>query len=252
MIRTATLICFLAFLFSCNQVLSQTIIKTKKLDSSKHLTPKFDHVSLWLIENEDSLYSEFIAKANAALVANGPRAIESEPVDMSSNDESTYMGRFTEEVTKEDSDSLYVSFYYTKSSNLSQICITALLNKKYALALDTILNPIPNLKHFKIQKYLPADTTIDSLNGILPDINIAVKDLRIKMSTVGSLQNIIVYIHGDSKDKINGQTYIELAGPLFGEEIFLKKINSLQFEFCHSIKPGLLTIQEARVKLGYK
>lgn len=225
---------FILVLLSCTQ-------------QNNTLSPKPDHVSKFFIENEDSLYSELVTLAERNLGILDQNKFGYASSHQSTN---TYMGRFTSEV-KKDCEGLEVVFSYDKSLKpKGSILVSTGYDRRFSKALDTILNFVPNSKYFKITKYdnpeFYADTDILSLD--MGDIHI--KDLRINMTPVDTLQNVTVYIRSNlNKKNFTESDSLFLRSQLFGERMYVQKINSLNFSFNDSINSGLLTIIEARSKL---
>jgi len=208
---------------------------------------KKDYLSQWFIANEDSLYNEFIR-----YVA-GNSLCDKCDTNWSENayqkwDSTSFMGRFSQQVTKY-CDSLQVTYFYNKNAVPKvRILLSTGFNRKFTKAIDTIFNYVPTPKHFKVDKYQQPETRADVLS--INNTNVVVKDIRVQMTPLDTLENLIVYMKPNLKDTtIDNDLKAAVIHDLFGEEILLKRINAVTLVFCDSIKPNLLTINEARLKL---
>ena len=222
--------------------------KQKNKDTS---IPRPDYLSTWFIQNEDSLFNEFNQEVKSELF-NKSNDTNWTEYAYHNTDRTKFMGRFTLEAKKY-CDSLDVTFFYNKTTiPHGRILISTDYNKRFTKALDTIFNFVSIPKYFKIQKYEPSnyDTTRNEILNLFEIGDIAYKDLRVQMIPLETLQNITVYIPTKSKQaKITDDEYEILRTQLFGEELYVKKINELKFILCNTIKPNLFTISEALNKL---
>jgi len=227
-------IAFISSLFSC-------------LQQNNSGAEKPDHVSQWFVLHEDSLYKEFVQ-----LSKKGLKGLDENKYSYVSNHQSpnTLMAQLTNQVKKY-CDGLEVTFTYTKTETpKATILISTGYDRRWSKALDTIFNFVPKSNYFKIIKYEPCyfDSTTDILSLDIGDV--VLKNFRVKMTPFDTLQNITVYILGKPKEtKLAEEDYDFLRQDLFGEEVFVKKINKLDFKFCDTVKAGLLTINEARNRL---
>ena len=218
-----------------------------KQNSEKKSIQKIDYLSNWFTQNEDSLYVELIKLATKEL-----KGYDVEKYGYTSNHQppDTYMGRFTQQVKKY-CDSLDVSFSYNKNLNpKADILITTNYNRRLTKALDTILNSVSHPKYFQLIKYYQSST--DSTTDILTLDNgvVVLKDLRVQIIPTKNLYNLIIYIPTKkTSKKVSESDYEFLRTELFGEELFLKKINNLTILFSETIKPNLLSVFEARNRL---
>ena len=206
-----------------------------KQNSEKKSIQKIDYLSNWFTQNEDSLYVELIKLATKEL-----KGYDVEKYRYTSNHQppDTYMGRFTQQVKKY-CDSLDVSFSYNKNLNpKADILITTNYNRRLTKALDTILNSVSHPKYFQLIKYYQSST--DSTTDILTLDNgvVVLKDLRVQIIPTKN-----------TNKKVSESDYEFLRTELFGEELFLKKINNLTILFSETIKPNLLSVFEARNRL---
>jgi hypothetical protein len=230
----------LIILFSCAAL-------SCKQNSEKKSIQKIDYLSNWFIQNEDSLYDELTRLATKEL-----KGYDDEKYGYTSNHQppDTYMGRFTQQVKKY-CDSLDVSFSYNKNFNpKANILITTNYNRRLTKALDTILNSVSHPKYFQLFKYYQSST--DSTTDILTLDNgdVVLKDLRVQIIPTKDLYDLIIYIPTkETNKKVSESDYEFLRTELFGEELFLKKINNLTILFSETIKPNLLSVFEARNKL---
>ncbi len=216
-------------------------------NSEKKSIQQIDYLSKWFIQNEDSLYGEL-----TRLAAKELKGYDDEKYGYTSNHQppNTYMGRFTQQVKKY-CDRLEVSFSYNKNLNpKADIFITTNYNRRLTRALDTILNSVSHPKYFQLIKYHQSST--DSTTDILTLDNgdVVLKDFRIQIIPSNNLYDLTVYIPTkDINKKVSERDYEFLRTELFGEELFLKRINNLTILFSNTIKPGLLSIFETRYKL---
>jgi hypothetical protein len=164
-------------------------------------------------------------------------------------DSNSYMGRFSLQALKY-SDSLEVTYFYNKITiPKCRILLSTGYNKRLTSTLDSIFSYPFTPKHFTVDKYEQRDreTDIYSLNKIA---YANVKELRIQIQPSGSLTDLIIYIHSNSKDTAIGNDEREFfVHQLFGEEILLKKINTVALKFSDSIHANLLTLDKAILKL---
>jgi hypothetical protein len=203
---------------------------------------KRDYLSTWFLDNEDSLYTEFIQHVTKN------RDTTWGEVAYQRSDSASYMGKFTL-LAKKYCDSIDVTYFYNKSTNpKARILLTTDYNKGLTQALDSIFNFVSTPKHFRVDKYEQPDTRAD-IFGIEKGY-VVVKDLRIEMKPVDTLQNLTVFIHANPKDtKITDDNKYYLTRQLFGEELLLKRIKDVDFKISDTINSGLLTLGEARSKL---
>ncbi len=225
------------FLFSCNP-------KNKVNDF-----PKIDYLSNWFIQNEDSLYAEFMNLVSKDALA-GPRTKNSWTVRaFLQYDTLTYMGKFTVEARKY-CDSIQVVYSY-KNTNPpeSRILLSIDYNKRFVRALDTIMNLPVASKYFKIQKYEPREGEFETNDFSFENGDVYTDSLRGVIENRESPYNITVFIA--KRDK-NAKLLVDLnngfAKSLFGEELLVKKIGTVKFKYSDTIKPGL-TIKQLVDKL---
>ena len=208
---------------------------------------KQDYLSKWFIENEDSLYKEFenhVAKNSLCLKCDttwGEMAyIQFDSV--------SFMGRFSQQVIKY-CDSLQVTYFYNKNGKKTvRILLSTGYNRKFTKALDSLFTGVIKPKYFIVDKYEQPDTNIDIFS--LNNVYVIVKDLRIQMNPIDTLNNLTLYINAKPKDTvINFDNKGIFIHQIFGEEILLKKINNVNVKFCDTIKQNLLSLNEALSKL---
>jgi hypothetical protein len=117
-------------------------------------------------------------------------------------------------------------------------------------ALDSIFSYSFTPKHFTADKYEQRDHEAD-IYRLNKTTYANVKELRIQMAPSGPSTDLIIYIHSNSKDTAISNNEREFfVHRLFGEEILLKKINSVKFKFSDSIQSSLLTLDETLLKLN--
>ncbi|MBX9783369.1 MAG: hypothetical protein K2X48_08765 [Chitinophagaceae bacterium] len=222
---------FIITLFSCTQ-------------KNDVVSAKIDHVSKWFILHEDSLYKE--------LEALSVKELDESKSCYTSNEQpiNSLMEPFTNEV-KRNCDGLEVAFTYCKKSNpKATVFLPTNYDRRWSKALDTIFNFFPSSKYFKIIKYEQCicDTTTDILTLDAEDV--ILKNFRVSMSSFDTLQNIVVYIpHRPINTKLSERDIAFLRQQLLGEELYVRRINQLEFKFCDTIKSHLLTISETRNRL---
>jgi hypothetical protein len=218
--------------------------KQKQQDNN---SSKADYLSKWFVTNEDSLYVEFIQYVTENSFCDHCDTNWEEKA-YQKVDSNSYMGRFSLE-TKKYSDSIDVVYFYNKSTiPIARILLTTNYNQKLTKALDSLFNFVSTLKHFKVDKYEQPDTRSDIFRIAKGDV--IVKDLRIEVTPIDALQNLKVFIHGNSKDtKITDDDKDNLKKRLFGEELLLKKIKEVNFKISDTLHSDLLTLDEARSKL---
>lgn len=208
---------------------------------------KQDYLSEWFIKNEDSLYKEFenhVAK-NSLCAKCDTTWGEMAYIQF---DSVSFMGRFSHLVTKY-CDSLQVTYFYNKNSAKNmRILLSTGYNKKFTTALDSLFTSVPKPKHFIVEKYEQPDTKFDIYS--LNNVNVFVKDLRIQINAIDTLENLTVYINARPKDTaINLENKELFIHQIFGEEMLLKKLNNVNIKFCDTNKPNLLSLNEALLKL---
>jgi hypothetical protein len=210
-------------------------------------TGNVDYLSKWYNANEDSLYNEFVNHVQNVSLCNNCGDTTWGEVAFQRSDTPSYMGRFTLQAKKY-CDSLEVTYFYNKSTTpKTRILLSAAYNRNLTKALDTILNfTFP--KRFKIDKYEQPDLTSDIFS--IENIDIIKKDLRIDIKPHDALHDLTVFIHGSPKSKtIDDEDKQYLQRQLFGEELLLKKINVVEFQFTDTINNSLATLEETRLKL---
>lgn len=232
------------FIITIITLLTFASCKQKPQDSN---FSKSDYLSQGFIANEDSLYSEFNEYVFKNSLCENCDTAWGEMAYMKV-DSSSYMGRFSLEA-KRYSDSIEVTYFYNKSTTpKARILLTINYNRSITRTLDTIFSFVSNPKHFRVDKYEQPDTRTDIFGIEKGDV--VVKDLRIEMKPINTLQNLTVFIHANPKGtKINDDNKDYLKRQLFGEEHLLKKINNVDFKFSDTLNPNLLTLDEARSKL---
>ena len=208
---------------------------------------KPDHLSNWFIQNEDSLYVEFNNLVQSQLHNKNYNSSWGE-LGFLESDSTTRMGQFTLEA-KKNCDSLNVTFFYNKMTNPhTRILISTGYNKKFVTALDTILNCVPNPRHFILQKFEQPDFRSSGFN--FPNLVIDNKDLRILITAEDSLHNLQIFVYSKNKNiEMTNDQKVFLARALFGEELLLKKINKVNFILADTINDNLLTLLQAFIQL---
>ncbi len=209
--------------------------------------PRPDYLSVWFLQNKDSLFNEFNQQVQTELFSKNHDTNWGEYA-FQNGDSSKFMGRFTLEAKKY-CDSLDVTFFYNKSTDPHmRILLSTNFNRKYIKAIDSIFAPIPKSNYFIIDKYEQPDTSADIFS--INNINAIVKELRIQLTPIDHLTNLIVYIKAiPKKTSIDEEQKEFFIHELFGEELLLKKLNIVEIKFTDSIMPNLLTLQEVRKKL---
>ena len=209
--------------------------------------PRPDYLSVWFLQNEDNLFKEFNKQVQTELFNKNHNTNWGEYTFLN-GDSKKFMGRFTLEAKKY-CDSLSVTFFYSRSTNPHmRILLSIDFNRKYIESIDSIFLPIPKSNYFIIDKYEQPDTTTDMFS--INDMDVIVKDLRIQLNPIDNLTNLIVYIKAATKKtSIDEEQKESFIHKLFGEELLLKKINTVEIKFTDSIIVDLLTLQEVRKKL---
>lgn len=208
---------------------------------------KQDYLSKWFIENEDSLYKEFenyVAK-NSLCAKCDTRWGEMGYIQF---DSVSFMGRFSNLVTKY-CDSLQVTYFYNKNGKKTvRILLSTGYNRNFTKALDSLFTGVTKPKYFIVEKYEQPKIKVDIFT--LNNVSAIVKDLRIQMNSTDTLNNLTVYINAKPKDTlINFDNKEFFIHQIFGEEILLKKVNSVDIKFCDTIKQNLSSLNEAFLKL---
>lgn len=220
--------------FSCNTIKKENNV----------LKP--DYLSQWFIANEDSLYAEFIQYVYKNSLCDNCDTTWGE-MAYQKVDSSSYMGRFSLEAKKY-ADSIDVVYFYNQDrSPKARILLTTNYNKRYTKALDSILNFVPNSKHFTVNKYEQPNTKSDVF--VIEEGEVVVSNLRIETMPFDTLQNLIVFIHAKTNNNLivsDNEDYLKRQ--LFGEELLLKRINEITFKFSTSINTHLLSLEEFRSK----
>ncbi len=206
-----------------------------------------DHATIWFIENEDSLHSEFIKVVQEQLENKNYDSSWQESA-FQSRDSSTFMGRFSLEIQR-DCKGLTVTFFYNKGTEPhSKILVSTEYNKHFVAALDTILNVVEKPKFFTIEKFEQPD--IQSQRYRLKNFTINKNDIRIFIKENNQNLDLKVFLYAKDKE---AELYEEekefIKKSLFGEELLLKKINSCDFFITDTIDFKLMAYSKAMLKL---
>lgn len=228
-------------------ILSILLLSCKQNQQDNNVL-KPDYLSSWLIANEDSLYQEFVRYVNEYSYCKTCDSNWTEKAYLRVGNDS-YMGRFSLEAKKY-CDSIEVTYFYNKNSSPKcRILLSTGYNKRLTIALDTLLTYSFQLKHFKLEKYEQPEKKVDIFG--IDEGNVVVKDLRIEMEPIDTLQNLTIFIYSKLKNtKITDDNKDFLKRSLFGEELLLKKINNVDFKITDTLYSDLMTLEQVRSKLN--
>ncbi len=212
---------------------------TKKNTYIRNLNP----LSSWLITNEDSLgkeFSDFIKRENI----NNEIGINTISKGWFFYD-STMLGILTKKISSIDSNILFSYEYHPKNNKKFAIQISSGRNKTTVNAIDSLFNDIDSLKHFEILKYIPPDVEMSKYineDEMRRQIIIDPKEVFFKLIKNNSKYILICFI----KKQIPISIKEDFIYSILGEEIILKKIDSIKFFDERKNDTSLISIKTLR------
>jgi|SRR5688572_114757 len=208
--------------------------KQEEPEQKKMLSP----ISSWLIQNEDTLFNFFKGS-----------------IDVSNRNENrgefdwTYyvfeggiMGSLNEKVHELDSCiKVYYLFNPSQNPYLGILLTTDFDTSCTTNIIDSLFLDIDRLKYFKIVKYrFPGGlfSRFESEKDIID-----AEDISFKIIPIGERFDIIMY----TKKRYSDNTNELLKQHMLGEEVILKKINSIKIQSPPDTTQNLKTIEEMRL-----
>jgi hypothetical protein len=228
----------LIFLLLLSLVACQQQQSTKK--KGKPLTP----LSNWLINNEDSLFFQFnqqIKKGDFDEVTTNETIVSRE-----FQFEDGYLGQLTNKIHDVVS-CIQVYYQFIPQQRPSfQLLLSAGYDRSCVKAVDSLFNDIESLKHFKIVKYQPpggafSDFIVEK-DTVKPE---GLRFLPIKNKLFYDLDIIV-------PKKLSNITEEMLLAQIFGEEVQLKKINTVRFKVSQDTMSGSIKLNDIRKLFGVK
>jgi hypothetical protein len=205
------------------------------------------HLSVWLEENEDTLFQELsalVAEDTFALKESGGLRSNQILITRNYQPDSGMLADFLRKI-KMDCECLFPSFEYnTETVHHLFISLTADFDTTCAISLDTILRDATNLKYFKIARYIPASgefSTYIYQDEIQPD-TLLPNDIKFDILPKNKKIELIIYF----KKHVGEETKRSLVKTILGEEIFMKRIITVHFEDDLSGRYGDYSYSELR------
>ena len=198
--------------------------------NNQSVTAKLNPLSLWLVQNEDSMYSyaqQFIKNKNLS-----NRIIYWE--DFIDTLDFKILNR---KIAQCDS-CISVRITYTPKQRIQfGILLTSDYNKSCVSSIDEIFSDIDSLKHFRLVKFRPAKTFGELING---NDTIKANQLRFTDTPHYDKYNLTIYfpkpVTEDSKDL--------LIHDIFGEEVLEKKIDSINYKVLKDTVPNSKSVRD--------
>jgi hypothetical protein len=218
---------FLLTLISCQQLESTT-------EKEKPLTP----LSNWLVANEDSLFFYFIQKVKKSALN---EALANETlVSREFQIEEGFIGQLTKKIHDFDSCIQVYYLYKPEDQPSFQLLLSPDYNKKCVPAVDRIFNDIDSLKHFRIVKYKPAEGLFSAF--IVEKDTVRPEDLKFKPVQKKELYDLDVFV----TKNLSGLTKETLLSSILGEEVQLKKVNTIRFIVSPDSLNGSMRLADIR------
>jgi hypothetical protein len=224
---------FLLPLLACQQSKSRN-------DAPKPLSP----LSYWLVKNEDSIFFHFSQriKADTLEKLSANETLDSREYQF----ESGYIGKLTNKINDYDSCIEVYYLYKPQEQPSYQILLSPDYNKKCLTSIDTLFNDIDSLKHFRIVKYQPADGMFSDF--IVESDTVKAEEIYFKIIPNKEKYNLEVFVN----KKLSDLTEESLLSSIFGEEVRLKKFDTVRFIIKKEPVVGSMTLKEVRKSMGVK
>jgi hypothetical protein len=221
---------FIIVLISCKGYQNP---KQEKPEQKKVLSP----ISSWLIQNEDTLFNFF--KGSIDVSNKNENRGESDWTEYVF--EGGIMGSLNERV-HELASCIKIYYLYNPSQNpYFGILLTTDFDTSCSINIvDSLFSDIDSLDHFKIVKYRFPGSLFSGFVNEKDTLYPA--DISFKTLPAGEKFDVIMY----SKRKYGYDTNELLKEHIFGEEVFLRKINSIKIQSPPDTTQNLKTIEEMR------
>jgi hypothetical protein len=204
-----------------------------------------DEFTEWVKMNEENLYRDLLDHVLADTF-NIPEYKGLKKVFVTS-DTATSLGKFAQ-LVKKSSDGIEVRNIYTITNKPDspelKMLLTVDFNKKYAKALDSLLNGPIQLKHFTVEKYIQPG--VEPSIFIFPEGEIKYDNIRMEILKRKSPFVVVIYIKGKKNIPLLKAIQNHLHQHLLGEELLVKQVDSVRYEFVDSLSPHLLSVNDAR------
>lgn len=206
---------------------------------SQEINHKLTPLSLWLVQNEDSLNNYF-----KEFIKGDPRLKGHDAIYLEYTIDTSIFKELNRKVAQYDSCVVVHINYRPKAKHPFEILLTSDYKKGCTSSIDNIFSDIDSLKHFHIVKFRPADGLF---SGYINDKDtIDPEQIRFAINPAGDKYDLIFYT-----TKSIGQTSKEyLTQDIFGEEILAKKINKIDYRILKDTTIRTKSIQEIRKYLG--
>ena len=225
-----SILIIIILIFSCKEYQNR---KQEKPEQKRVLSP----ISSWLAQNEDTLFRFFKESIDLSSQKEG----RSELYWTEYVFEGGIMGSLNEKVNELDS-CIKVYYLYNPIQNpyLGILLTTDFDNRCSTNTIDSVFSDIDSLKYFQIVRYrLPEGLFSAFLNE---KDTVYPADISFKTIPAGEKFDIVMY----SKRRYSDKTNELLKEHIFGEEVFLKKIESIRIQTPPNTPQNLKTIQEIR------
>ena len=209
--------------------------KNQSQESNRKLTP----LSLWLVQNEDTLNSYF-----TEFIKGDPRLKGHDAIYLEYTIDTSAFKILNSKIAQYDSCIVVHINYRPKAKHPFEILLTSDYKKGCTSSIDKIFSDIDSLKHFYIVKYRPAEGLFGGYINDKDTIN--PEQIKFTINPDGDKYDLIFYT-----TKSIGPTSKEyLTHDIFGEEVLAKKINKVDYRILKDTTIRTKSIQEIRKYFG--
>ncbi len=209
--------------------------KNKQSERNHTLTP----VSLWLVQNEDTLNNYF-----REFIKGDPRLKGHDAIYLEYTIDTSVFKTLNRKIAQYDSCIVVHINYRPKAKHAFEILLTSDYKKGCTSSIDKIFSDIDTLKHFYIVKYRPAEGPFSGYMNGTDTIN--PEQIKFTVNPTGNKYDVVFYT-----TKVIGKSSKEyLTQDIFGEEVLLKKINKIDYRVLKDTTIRTKSIQEIRKYFG--
>jgi hypothetical protein len=201
---------------------------------------QYKPLSEWLISNEDSLakqFKVFISKQNLKPESAGQIVSKEWIID-----DTTILGALTKKISLIDSNIYFAFEYWPDSIKKYALHLTPNRKRSTSKIIDSLFSDIGSLMNFRIIKYSPPEG--ESSEWIYEDekgnqVSIKPTKIGFKFNKYASRKILDCFFTQDLSEEIKEN----LVYGILGEEVILKKVDSIRYFKTDTIDTSMLSIK---------
>jgi hypothetical protein len=228
------------FFCACIIFISCNSHKTKDNQASDY---GLSSISLWLLQNEDSLFQDLSERVRIDTFQN---KIDGEIVSREYDLKEGIFGTLSQRI--HDIGKCIRVFYIFKPARnpYFEILLTSDFDKSCVAAIDSIFADIGALNHFRISKYRPPSGLFSKY--INESDTVSADDIAFEFVQRNDKYDVTFYL----RIPTTLETKEQLRKDIFGERALLKQIESIKYQRLTDSNGNFLSIEDARLLLHIK